>query len=412
MKRQTRPLHHPLAFRPAAMFALIASGLASSPAVNAQEWRLQPELRIGGEYDDNARLSTSSEIVQEIDGYLLGASLGVGYATQRTELLFEPRLRSKVYNEEPDVDSDDQFIDFSLSHSTLKGEFGLRSNYARESVRTAERADPDFDADDPEEIPTDDTALLFTTDKRELFRVVPEFEYALTERLSLDARASYLDVSYDDAISSFLVDYTDLRLEGALSRAWTQRTQIYAGVSARQFENKASGEEVDGYGVGIGAESRLSQTTSLRAEIGYEDTEQASTGESDSNIVGNLSVVRRLETMTLLAQYRRNVSANGSGRVTARDSLNFNLHKDFTERVSGGLGVRFHQSDAVGDGTTASRDREFLQLRAQIELAVSRSVSLEADYRYATVDRSAFEGTAESNRIMLWLVYRPTPLIY
>lgn len=412
MNKQTRGLHHPLRFHPVAMIALVACGLANLPAVNAQEWRLQPELRIGGEYDDNARLSTDDEVAQKIDGYLLGASLGIGYATQRTELLFEPSLISKLYDEDPDIDSDDQFVDFSLNHSTLKGEFGIRSRYARESVRTAERANPDFDTDDPDEIPTDDTGLVFTNDERELFRVEPRFDYGLSERLSFGARASYLDVSYDEAVSSFLVDYSDIRVGGFLKRDWTQRTQAYVGVNVRRFENKASDADFDGLGADIGIESRLSQTTRLRAEIGYEDTELTSTGESDSSVVGNLSLVRNLETMTLLAQYRRNVSASGSGRVTERDSLNFNVYKDFTQRVSGGLGVRFHQSDSVGDQTTPARERDFLQFRAQIEVAMSRSVSLEADYRYATVDRSEFEGTADSNRVMLWLVYRPTPMVY
>ncbi len=403
-----------LVFRPS-LAALAAAGLCSglmlSPWATAQEWRLQPELRLGYEFDDNARLRTEPAQVQEIDGFILEGSLGIGYNTQRSSLEFTPRLRSRKYDEIPDVDSDDQFYDLTYDYEGLKSEFSLISSFDMESVRTAERSDVDLDADDPDEIPTDETGLAFTNQQRDRFRIVPEWSYELTERTSLDARYMYMDVSYEDDVASSLTDYSDQRIEGAVSRKMTERTTGYIGVGARKYENDESGNDIDGIGAVVGIETELSQTTRLQAEIGYEDTEQNATGESDSNIVGNLNVVTQLETVTMLAQYLRNMAAGGSGKVTARDSINFNLRKMFTERVSGGIGLRAYKTDNVGEQPVPAEERDQFEIRANMAVALSRAFSLEADYRYIQLDRSDTEGTADSNSIILWLVYRPTEIV-
>jgi hypothetical protein len=396
---------------PTLAIASLLAGLLFAPTTQAQQWVLQPEVRVGGEYDDNARLQTDDVEVQEIDGYILEGSLGIGYNTERTTFELTPRLRSRVYDEIPDVDSDDQFLDFDFGHETLKSEFRVRSRYGRESQRTAERADPDIDVDDPDEIPTDETGDVFSNERRERFRIEPQWDYDITERLTLGLEASYMDVSYDDSITSGLVDYTNQDIEGTLARRFTEKWSGYIGVRARNYDNELGTNEVDGVGAVVGIESDISQTMRVRAEVGYEDTEQVLTGESDSNIVANVNLVRTLETVTMLAQYRRDVAASGAGQVTARDSVNFTLRKDYTERVSGGLGLRAYQSESVGDEALTVEARDFIEFRALLGIALSQAFSLEADYRYAWVERTGVEGSADSNGIILWLIYRPTPIV-
>ena len=398
------------AVRGVAVAAVVTAGLALTTSAVAQEWRFQPEIGFGLEYDDNARLQADSALEQEIDGYLIDASLAIAYNTQRTSFELTPRLRSRVYDEIPDVDSDDQFLDFDFNHVTLKSEFGIRSSFNRESVRTAERADPDFDVDDPNEIPIDETGDTFSNERRERFQIAPQWSYKFTERTSLDLRASYTDVSYDESLVSFLVDYTDWRLEGALSRNLSERTRAYFGVGMRQFENELGVNDVDGVGARVGIQSDISETTLVQAEIGYEETERSLTGESDGNFVANFNIVRRLETVSLLAQYRRDVAAGGNGRVTARDSLNFTLQKQFTERVTGDLGLRAFQTESIDDQAVNFQELDYAEFRAALNVALSRAFSVEGDYRHARRERGN-AGEADSNAFILWLIYRPTEIV-
>ena len=394
------------------MFAIPAIAIGMLPAAAAaQEWVLQPEIRLGAEYDDNSRLRAESAAVQEIDGFIAEGSLGIGYNTQRSQFELTPRARSRNYDETPDVDSDDFFLDMDYDFEGLKSEFSIDGSYEIESIRTAERTDVDFGEDDPGEIPTDPTGITFSNDERNRFRVSPSWQYEVTERTSIGARYVYLDVSYDNAQANFLQDYTDHRVEATIGRMFTERTRGYIGAGARRYENDLGTNQIDGVGGMIGIESEFSEVTTLQAEVGYERTEREGTGESDNNVVGNLSLVRRLETVTLLAQYRRNVAAGGSGRVTARDSLNFNLNKQFTERVSGGIGVRAYQTDAVGSQAVTIEERDQSEISAQLTVALSRAFSVQGEYSYTRLDRTDAEGTADSNNVFLWLVYRPTPII-
>jgi hypothetical protein len=386
--------------------------LTAFESANAQEWRVEPELRVGVGFDDNARLESSAAEPESIEGLLLGGSLGINYATQRTTMSLTPRFRSSKYDEDADVDSDDYFLDFDLNHTTLKGEFGIRSRFASESVRTAERGDPDIDEDDPEGIPEDATDFVFINEPRNRFSIIPRWSYDVTERTSVGLRATYIDVAYDDALAGFLDDYSDSRVEGLLSRRFSPRTSGYIGVGTRQFKNKDDSQnDVSGVGALVGIRSNFSEITQVQAEIGFEDTEFDSTGESESNMVANLNVVRRLETVTFLAQYRRTVSSGGSGRVTPRDSLSFNVRKNFTERVSGGLALRAYKSDIDEDAVLTNQARDSLEFRAQLAVALSRAFSLEGNYRYSQRDRGQIDGSQNSNIFSLWLVFRPTPYV-
>jgi hypothetical protein len=197
-----------------------------------------------------------------------------------------------------------------------------------------------------------------------------------------------------------------------LSRRFSPRTSGYIGVGTRQFKNKDNNlNDASGVGALVGMRSNFSEITRVQAEIGFEDTEFDSTGESESNMVANLNVVRQLETVTFLAQYRRTVSSGGSGRVTPRDSLSFNVRKNFTERVSGGLALRAYKSDIDEDAVLTNQARDSLEFRAQLAVALSRAFSLEGNYRYSQRDRGQIDGSQNSNIFSLWLVFRPTPYV-
>ncbi|MEX2494963.1 MAG: hypothetical protein WD448_02685 [Woeseia sp.] len=407
----TNPSSHCYARKIAACLAFggLLMTLQAPENAAAQEWRLEPEVRLGVEYDDNARLRSDETEQVEIEGFIVEGSAGIAYLTPRTTFRVIPRARSRVYDEAIDVDSNDQFLEVDWTHETLKGRFSINSDYSREAARTAERADADVDEDDPEEIPTDNTGIVFSNERRDRLRISPQWRQELTERLYLDTRYVYTDTSYDEDAFGPLRDYTDHRITAGLGNQFSERTRGYVSGTARRFDSDR-GNDVDGVGVSAGVETDLSQTTRFQIEAGVENTDR-SEGGSDSNVVGNVSVLRRLETVRLLAQYRRNISAGGAGRVTARDSLALSANKQFSERMSAGLGIRAYQTDGLGDEAVTFQERDYAELHAEFSYALTRTMLVEADYRHARLDRTGMEGRADGNSIILWLVYRPTPIV-
>jgi hypothetical protein len=144
--------------------------------------------------------------------------------------------------------------------------------------------------------------------------------------------------------------------------------------------------------------------------IGYENTEIE--GSDDVlEPVANMSYVRQQKTTTLLAQYRRSISASGAGALGIRDEFNLNFTRRLSDRVSAGIGARFYTTSDVEDVLIDIDERTYMQLRAQFTWHLSTAFSLQTDYRYTFLDREVLGESANSNQITLWLNFVPTPMV-
>ena len=126
-----------------ALGAVIVMLATAVPAV-AQDVQFEPIIRLGGEYDDNARLSTRTDEESSLSGALLDLQLGTRYATQTTQFRFQPRVLVRRYDEGL-YDSEDVFVRGQFTHNIRSSTVGFRVFYEEQQVRTAERAfsDPD-----------------------------------------------------------------------------------------------------------------------------------------------------------------------------------------------------------------------------------------------------------------------------
>ena len=390
---------------------IFATSFFGAQTVQAADWRFDPVIRVGYEYDDNATLNAIAAPI-EIEGYLIEGSVTIGSATQRTTIDITPMIRSRNYDVDI-FDSDDVFLTLNYNHEGLKSNFRIRANYADEAVRTAERADADPNVDDPDEIVGDDTGSAFAIDNRQRLWIMPQWSYDFSERTTLAARATYIDVDYDDLITGLFTPYSDVRIEASLSRGFSTRTRGYIKASARRYEPDTAGiggaVDVDGFAFNLGLERGLTQTTRFRAEIGVEESEPAG-GASDSNVVWDINLVNKLQTVTVLAQVKRSVNASGAGRVSLRDSFNLNLKKQFSDRLDGGLGIRAYSTERLSSDPGTIDERDYIQFLAQMTYALSRTFSVQADYRYTYIDRSTVADTAKSNSIILWLTWQPNAM--
>jgi hypothetical protein len=155
----------------------------------------------------------------------------------------------------------------------------------------------------------------------------------------------------------------------------------------------------------------VTKQSKFRLEVGMEESRPAF-GETDSDVVGNIYYVKTSETVRFLAQYRRSLSASGSGQLDPRDSINFTLNKQFTERFDGGLALRAYKTERSTNVVGQFDEREFGQLGAQISYALSRSFTVQFDYRFTYLDQSTvLGGAANSNAFLVSLNYQPIPFL-
>jgi hypothetical protein len=394
--------------RPQAVAALCASLILVFPvhAVFAQDWRFEPIIRIGGEYDDNATLTVFTIQEVELEGYLLDLKADINYYSPKSSFFIQPRFLLRNYPDESDFDSDDIFVRSNYRYKGTSSDFGFRATYDRQSVRTAERTDSDLDIDDPSDIPENDSGRILRFGTRDLWRLSPFWDYRLSNKSKVGVDGTYIDARYDEQISVLLADYSDIRLNVNYRYSLSNVTTFQARATGRKYDSTSADSDVDGVGVLAGIEHSLSEKTSISAMIGLEDTDSAGP-DTDPEVVGFATIIRNLETIRMFAQYQRTISATGVGNLSVRDSVSMNFRRRLNEKISAGLGVRAYQSRGLG-GEVSIDDRNYVQLQSSFTWYLTNYFAIEADYRYTVLDRSDTLGErSNSNRINLWFVYQP-----
>lgn len=390
--------------------------LVAVTPTKAQDWRFSPVLAVGGEYDDNAELSTRTDDVVELKGLLLEGSANIAYLSEKSEFQITPLIRDRSYSDEPEFDTTEIDVPVRYAYVGTKNTWRIDGRFNRLPVRNAERADGDLDVDDPDNIPDDDSGLVQLRGNRERLVVRPSWTYRWSDLSSSTVQLDYRDVTYDEAFL-FLRDYTDAAVSVNYRRALSDRSSAFITGLFRHYETDPLDvleipREFDTTGINVGFESNLTSKFLIRARIGAEQVESQRTGISETIPVGELTFIRRLETIRLLAQYRRSVSSTGSGNMSERDAINLNFTRELSERLDAGLGVRAYTNKEVNlsgiDGGTFARD--YLQLNARITWNISRIFSLRTAYRYTFLAREIDDESANSNQIVVWLIYRPAGL--
>lgn len=389
------------------LILIAVAGLWLHPgSAEAQKWSIDPMIRAGVEYDDNARLDTRTDQEIELEGLLGEAIATVRYDTERTDFELTPRFVIRRYSDNPEFDSEDIFTRGLYRFVGRKNNFRVNLNYDRQEVRLAERSDADLDAEDPDDVPDDTTGRVASGGDRSKWRIRPFWEMRLTANSSFTTEVDYIDVSYSDANRFQLIDYTDLRLNLGYRRSFSEKTTGIVQFSHRTFDRDVElFDSIEGYNAMLGFTHRLSENTRIRALVGFESTDQAILGERTEPVV-DVSLLHRLKILRFSAAYRRIVNASGSGQLTVRDSIILNLTRDLNERISAGIGLRAYQSENLN--ALLEDDRDYVQLRSRFTWFLSRTLALSVDYRYTILGRGELNGeTANSNQVNIWFGYRP-----
>jgi len=377
--------------------------------VQAQEWRFEPIVRVGGEIDDNARLDSRTDREVKLEGFLVDLKANISYSSEKTSFFMNPSVLLRNYPDEPDYDSDDYFLDSRLTHQLQSSTIGFRARFDQQSVRTGERTISDLEIDDPDDITDDDSGrgrLLFGD--RSKWQISPFWDYQLSDISTIGVNLQYSDVQYEDVFANLLADYTDARLNLNYRRKFSDVQTGLLNVTGRRYDSQAALSDTTGYGVMAGFERVLSEKTIVTAMIGVEDS-KISELSFDPQVVGYVRLVRNLETIRMFAQYRRTVSASGAGSLSARDSVSLNFQRRLNEKITAGLGVRAYESSGLGGETTID-DRSYVQLQSSVLWYLSTSFVIEASYRYTVNDRSTFTFIGEranANQVNIWFTYQP-----
>lgn len=399
-KGTSKPMSH--AFRCSAI-ALITCIYAAASTTALADWQVTPSVAAGLEYDDNAVLLDIPGADASTSGYAAQGDLLMTYRRPTSVFTIDPMVLARRYQESV-FDSEDYFVNLDFRHSGERSTFRFRGLYGNESVRTAERANVDFNVDNPDDIPVDDSGRLLGTANRQRISLVPQWSYRVGERARVYLGGTLIDVTYDDEVSPFYSDYSQATGNTAFEFDVSQTNAVRLDAYYRANEFPDLDISRDAFGGALGLVRTVSERSRLAVNVGIDETE-GSDGEKVGNSIGEISFTHQLQTSRVLASYRRSVTGSGAAQMTVRDSVNLSFTRPISDRFSLGAGISAYQSSGLDSNASTANDRDYLQLRALFTWRLTRTLLVDFDYRYSKLDRKDTNTSADSNRINLWLRY-------
>jgi hypothetical protein len=202
--------------RRAALRAALAAALAAPAPAQAAEWYARSRLSLETGYDDNVRLSADDET----DAFetTLSPRFVLGGRSQALEVQLDTRLDFTRYWDEPDLDTDDQFLRLQTTYTGRRATLGLAGSFERDTAT---------DDDD------DDGRQQLGSERRVSGGVAPTLRYTLSPRHSLELAGGVDRRIYPDA-------------QGASSGVLDGRGVVAQGLGVVQADNGAIDDALSG----------------------------------------------------------------------------------------------------------------------------------------------------------------------
>lgn len=379
------------------------SALLWNPVAQA-DWRATPTFGAGFESNDNANLTPDSALEESISGFGVNLGAVLAYQSQLTTFELKPSIDYEQYDES-EYDTTNEFLKFELNNRGQRYRLRFRGDLSNEVIRQGELGNVDFDAEDPSDIPVDDSGQTFSNNDRLRIVLAPEWQYDLTERANIGLFAEYVRTDFEEDPGQLGNDFAETEIGAEIGFDLSPRDNVGLQVYARETDF-SGGEDISGTGVGAFYRRSVSENTDLEFLLGVDQTEDIN-GEDESNPIGVVSFVRKYETGRLLGSFRRVVSGNGGGIVSVRDQLDLRGTRNLTERWSLGVGARAYQTDALQGDATAFDARDYVQVRGELAWRATQTWTIELNYRFTQLERDSFLSEADSNRFSLWFRYKP-----
>lgn len=388
------------------------------------DWEAVSDVEMGVESNDNPRLGQRGDLLDpnvpddhtSVRMYT-DALVDLRNSGPRGNVYLRPRVRLDTYADEVDDDlqRDDIYLNSRASYDWTRTSAGLRANFARESILSAETpeagiVDPDDVITDPP-IDTETGNLLLLNEHRSTALLAPFASFEISERSDVTLEATYLDVAYSGPQLPGRSDFTNTRLALGIGRSIDDRTRAEARLLAGTFEADFVGNQTDIVGVEGTFRRTLSESWSFFLSTGLQRSEfsfvdaigNARIENASSDFTYALGFRKRAIQSTLNVDIQRLLAPNGVGFLVERNEFRVNYERRMTERLTGGVAVRYIEVGALeGGGAT----RDFSRIDLNLEWAFTQTWSLNTALGAMDQQFGGPRADGDANIFTVGVVYR------
>lgn len=365
----------------------------------ADNWEVAPRVQAGYRYNDNYHLEQPGGEVEVSGGE---ADVGVTFRTidPRTNFEITPRINSTYFPNETEEDSTDYYLNAYFSDITPRRRINVPFLYSQEDVVDSEL--PGVIGGDVLGDPGEgDSGRFLVRNRRNFFRIAPEFGYDLSQRYRLDLNAHYLQADFDNQLPGAQQDFSEVGAGAAFGFLTSQRSTLYLRALGFQYETT---EKTDAFGGEVEWNTQYSETSRAYVRLGAQQTSPEN-GPSDTNIIAGVGGQWATQRNNLFLDLTRSVGPVSAGTVVERYQLRFRVDHDVSQRFAVRLGARFTHDEETVDGTYPTR--KYAIGEVGFEWRWLRQWSVVGSYNYRWQEYEDEPSDANSNNVLIGIVYEP-----
>jgi len=371
----------------AAVFLVVTRSIAA-------DWSNKEFVVLTAEYNDNKRLT-----VAEYDtamGSIAELALDIIRETEVSKLRLNPRLKFSRYSGEEGFDSDDQYLYTSYQYSTERSLFEIKADYIRDSPLTSEFQDVEF---------------VQTNKRRETWNAGPVWIYQITESLSSNAGASYIDVTHEDTETTGLIDYVYQSGFAGLQKSMTKYTEAGLTAYGSRYEALAVENETDDAGLQASLASAYSESLTFNLKLSWHKStikvgpDGGFFRDTNEGRLLDLELEKQLDHSNLVFSVENEIKPSSSGLLERHDRYRIDVSRQFTERTMGQVKLINTFVDDVTENPLFV-SWEYRQAICQLSYRIHQNWYFWGSYSYAWKKYEDADGSAESNAVLLSLRYQ------
>jgi hypothetical protein len=393
---------------PVAAWVAAAGVFGVVGVAGAADWSFDPRITLNADYDDNNRLTHIPGDEIEVFGAEFDGQVDFIARTPRTDFRFVPRVRATFYPDDPDEETDSEFLTLDYEFRGQRHRGAINADYSRRETLGRYLPD-DFDdgiGGDPGG--GDDLGTSTERNVQNRLSVTPNISFEMTERSLLELGVGYLDVTFDEQVEGDREDYTSVSADAAYRYLLSETKSVALRVRGRQYD-PADDDATDSQAVEVEWANRLSETSQVYVRGGSNRVEEIDDfGKSDWNtgFTGGAGARWEFEVSELLFEVTRGLDPNSSGRLVARDELRLRYAHSVSPLTRLLVSVR-----GVKDGSTNSQDefqeRRFVTASLGFDWRMTRQFTLGGAYQYVWRSIEDEPEDAQSNRLFLGVTWEP-----
>ena len=384
--------------------------LVAAPGM-ATDYQFNPRVELAGGYDDNANLAVGANKVGSSDA-MADARIDLVARESDWQWRLTPEARGTWYPNHTELDSNGEFLYLSGERHGARYTLGLEGYGSSQSLLPAYL--PTANLGTGLGTPEPGTTLVTPTNIRQnLGYLSPSYTLQITERRSLELKASYTDATYTQEFTGGNVDYQNLTGSAGLVLRATPTGSLTLRATAADFRPHLD-PAADTYGAEVQWDGKLSPTQQyyVRAGAGRTDFSGSVAGQPEAsrstNWSGGAGTQWTYSVTEIFLDATRDVEPTPQGVVVNQNQLRLRFARRFTPRMAFFLGARTIYQESLPDTVAPSvRPQHYNYGTTGFEWRIERQFSVIGAYEFTDYRYGGSSSTGRANSVRVSIVYEP-----